>query len=107
MKICITSQDDNLNASVDPRFGRAQYLIFVDIEKMEFETVKNLNVNTAGGAGTRTAQMVVDKGVETVITGNVGPNARRILDSANVKIIENVSGVVREVIEKFKKGELN
>ena len=51
MKICVTSQGDNLEAGVDPRFGRCQYFIMVDSDSLEFEAVKNPNIDSMGGAG--------------------------------------------------------
>jgi predicted Fe-Mo cluster-binding NifX family protein len=41
MKVCITSQGDTLEASVDPRFGRCQYFIFIDTETDSFEAIAN------------------------------------------------------------------
>jgi predicted Fe-Mo cluster-binding NifX family protein len=43
MKICVTSQGDNLDAQVDPRFGRCKYFIIVNTDTLEFEAVKNPN----------------------------------------------------------------
>lgn len=105
MKICITSQGNNLDAQVDPRFGRCQYFIIVDPETMEFEAVKNPSINATGGAGTNSAQLIASKGAEIVLTGDVGPNASRTLESAGIKIVTGITGSVKDAIEKYKKGD--
>ena len=44
MKIAISATDSNLNAKVDPRFGRCQYFVIVDPETMEFKSIKNAGI---------------------------------------------------------------
>jgi len=106
MKICITSQGDNLDAQIDPRFGRCAYFIIVETESLEFEAIQNPNLDASGGAGIQSAQLVAGKQVKAIITGNVGPNAFQTLQSAGIEMITGVSGRVRDAVEKFKKGEL-
>ncbi|MEW6067694.1 MAG: NifB/NifX family molybdenum-iron cluster-binding protein [Nitrospirota bacterium] len=106
MKICITSQGDTLDSQIDPRFGRCQYFIVVDIDTMEFESIKNPNIDATGGAGIQSGQVMVNKQVKAVITGNVGPNAFQTLHAARIAVITGVSGSVRQAIDKYKKGEL-
>ena len=105
MKIGITAMGKNLDADVDQRFGRCRYFIIVDTESMDFETLSNENVMASGGAGVQAAQTIVNKGIEAIITGNVGPNAFQTLSAAGIRIYTGASGTVREVIEKYKKGE--
>jgi predicted Fe-Mo cluster-binding NifX family protein len=91
---------------MDPRFGRCQYFLFVDPQSLEMEALENPNIGASGGAGIQSAQFVANKGVEAIITGQVGPNAFTTLQAAGMKILVGASGKVRDVLEKYKKGQL-
>lgn len=105
MKICVTSQGDNLDSQVDPRFGRCRYFIIADTETLEFEAIENPNISAMGGAGIQSAQLVVSKQVKAIVTGNVGPNAFQTLQAGDAEVVTDASGSVKEAIEKYKKGE--
>jgi len=49
MKICVTSTGPTMDASVDPRFGRCQYFVFVDSETMEHEAMPNPGIGASSG----------------------------------------------------------
>jgi predicted Fe-Mo cluster-binding NifX family protein len=104
MKIAISANGQNLDAEVDPRFGRCQYFIIADTETEEFEALDNSSATAAGGAGISAAQMIVKKGVEAVLTGNCGPNAHQVLSPAGIKVITGVSGKVKDAIAEYKLG---
>lgn len=104
MRVCVTATAPQLDAEVDPRFGRCRFFLFVDPETMEFEAVENPNVQAAGGAGIQSAQLVANRGVQAVITGNVGPNAFSVLQAAGVRVITGASGTVRRVVEEYRAG---
>jgi predicted Fe-Mo cluster-binding NifX family protein len=74
---------------------------------MAFEVMTNAAANAMGGAGIQAAQSLAGKGIEAVITGNVGPNAFQTLSAAGIKIATGASGTIREAIVKFNKGELS
>lgn len=106
MKVVVTASGADLDAPVDPRFGRCNFFIFVDTKTMAFEAVQNRAAMAAGGAGIQAAQLVVDKGAQAVITGNVGPNAMAGLQAAGVKVYVGAEGTVRKSVELFKEGKL-
>ena len=106
MKICITSQGENLDSQVDPRFGRCQYFIIIDTETLGFEAIQNPNMDSMGGVGVQSGQLIANKSVKTVLTGSVGPNAFQALQAAGLDVITGVSGTIKEVIEKYNRGEL-
>jgi predicted Fe-Mo cluster-binding NifX family protein len=106
MKIAVTSNAPDLDADIDPRFGRCRYFIIIDPETMEFETLENSGAAASGGAGIATAQGLVGKGIEAVLTGNCGPNAYYALEAAGIKLITGVTGKVRDAVNDFKSGKL-
>jgi len=73
---------------------------------MEFEALENSSAMAAGGAGISTAQMIANKGVQVVLTGNCGPNAYQTLSAAGVQVITGVTGRIREAVEAYKTGRL-
>jgi len=107
VKVVVTSQGNDLDSQVDPRFGRAQSFILVDTETGEFSVHDNMqNRSAAQGAGIQAGRTVVDLGAAAVITGNVGPKAFTTLQAANVKVYLGAAGTVSEAVEKFKAGQL-
>jgi predicted Fe-Mo cluster-binding NifX family protein len=107
MKIAITTSGKDLDAPVDPRFGRARCFIIYDTESGDWSLLDNAqNLQAAQGAGIQAAATVVRAGVEAVLTGNCGPRAFATLSAGKVKVYTALSGTVRDVVEKFKGGEL-
>jgi len=106
MKLCVTAAAGDLNAQVDPRFGRCQYFVIVDSDTMAFEAMANEAMNAPGGAGIQAAQAMVNKGVNVVISGNMGPNAFQVLSTAGVKVATGAYGTVKEAVEMYKSGKL-
>ncbi|MFO7963691.1 MAG: NifB/NifX family molybdenum-iron cluster-binding protein [Desulfobacterales bacterium] len=108
MKIAVTSTGKNLDSSVDPRFGRAAYILIVDNDTMEFEVLDNAeNVNAFKGAGIQAAVSVGQKGAGVLMTGYCGPNAFRTLQAAGVKVVNDVSGTVRSAVEGFNANKVS
>ena len=107
MKIAVTAAGASLDAQVDPRFGRCPCFLVIDTDSMDFEALENPNVALGGGAGIQSGQLMAEKEVQFVLTGNCGPNAHQALSAAGIQVIVGCSGVVREVIERFKAGGFN
>lgn len=106
MKVVVTATGKTLDSQLDQRFGRADFFLIVDSDNLEFEVVDNSATATAGGAGITSAQSIVEKGVQAVITGNVGPNALSVLKAAEIPVYKGQSVSVRENIEQFNQGAL-
>ncbi len=107
MKVAISVQGNDLSSPVDPRFGRAQGFLIVDTETDDFEYVPNPNVSAASGAGIAAAQMIANKGVSAVITGQIGPNAFGVLDASGIRVYTGAAGSAAEALEAYKAGKLS
>jgi len=104
MKVCITAADNHLDASVDPTFGRARYFLLVDTDTQAFDAIENMP--SAHGAGVQAAQLMVDKSVSAVLTGNVGPNAYQGLSAAGIQIFVGTQGTAKDALAAYADGTL-
>jgi len=101
-RICLSASGPDLNADVDPRFGRAPYFLFVDPETMEFESLENPHQRADQGAGIQAAEMITQKNPGVLLTGHCGPNAEKVLQAAGISTRYEISGTVKDAVEQFK-----
>ena len=67
MKVAVTSQGTDMASEVDPRFGRAKFLMLVDTETGEFTAHDNTqNLSAVQGAGIQASQHGVRVGAAAV-----------------------------------------
>ena len=107
MKVAVTAAGPSLEAAIDPRFGRCLCFVIVETDDMTFEGIENANSALGGGAGIQSAQLVAQKGVMAVLTGNCGPNAHQTLSAAGIEVVVDCTGTVAEAVERFKTGGLS
>lgn len=106
MKLAVSSSGQDLNAQLDPRFGRCPYFLIIDTNDMSVAVFENENAALGGGAGIQAAQFVVSKGAKVVVTGNCGPNAMQVLSAGGVQTYVGLSGTIKDVVQKLKNGKL-
>lgn len=106
MKIVVTSGGNTLDAPLSPVFGRCPVYIFVETDTLEYEAIANPAVSAAGGAGIQAAQFVAQREVAAVVTGNVGPNAFGVLQTAGIQMYLASPGTVRDAVQEFNQGNL-
>jgi predicted Fe-Mo cluster-binding NifX family protein len=107
MKLIITATAPEIEAPVDPRFGRGAFFIVVDNETMQWQAHENQGVGAAGGAGSQAAQFVAQQGANAVISGDFGPNAHLALAAAEIQMyLFGQSKTVWEAVANFSAGVL-
>lgn len=108
MKIAFTAYGNSWREQVDIRFGRARGFFIVDTETNETSYIDNKeNIAAAQGAGTSSAQAIVEAGVKELITGKVGPKAGSVLKAGGVKVLGGIGyASIKEAYDRYKKGML-
>jgi predicted Fe-Mo cluster-binding NifX family protein len=101
--VCVSARGPDLDADLDPRFGRAPYFLFIDPATGKTEAVQNAQAEAAHGAGIQSAQLVVGRRAVAVLTGQVGPNAARVLEAAGIRVVASSHRTVREALEAWKR----
>jgi predicted Fe-Mo cluster-binding NifX family protein len=105
MRIALTAQGTDLQAEIDPRFGRAGQFLLVDSDTLAVEIIANTqNLELAQGAGIQAAQNIIAHKPHVLLTGNCGPKAFKVLQTAGVKVVAGVKGPVGEAIQDYLAG---
>lgn len=99
MKVAVTAEEGRMDSPVDSRFGRAPFFMIANSDTMEVYAHDNSSGVTAGnGAGTSAAQLLAEENVAVLYTGKVGPKAAEVLEKAGIKVVEEITGTVEEVL---------
>lgn len=106
MRIVLPVDDQHMDTTVCPSFGRCPYYLIYDCGKDQGEFLENTASRSAGGAGVRAAQIVVDTGVKVALTPRLGQNAADVLLAADMKLYKTDGPSVRDNIAAFKDGQL-
>jgi predicted Fe-Mo cluster-binding NifX family protein len=108
MKIAVSSTGKSIESNVSDVFGRCPYFIIAEIKNQKIEkteAIKNESTDQTSGAGISTAQLMAEKDVNAVITGNVGPRALDVLKQFNIEIYFG-EGTTKDVLREFIYGKL-
>ncbi len=109
MRLLFTAQKPGWDAQIDPRFGRAAYLVLYDETTGDLESIDNTEAKEVEhGAGTTTAQKVYDLKPDVLVTGNgPGNTAATILKRLPMKIYVGAENqTLREAYQLYKDNKL-
>jgi len=109
MRIAVAASGKGLDAPAVTVFGRAPYFVIVEVSDGDVklvENVQNPGVSSGKGAGMLAAQTVINKGVNAVVSGTVGPNAYSVLAQAGIRLYLAVPGTVRDNAVAATRGAL-
>ena len=104
-KIAISSVGKEFESQVDPRFGRCAYFAIVDSSDA-LCVVENTAREFTNGAGIQAARQVCEMKVDAVVTGDIGPNAFRVLSAAGIRVFVGGAGTVRDALKWYRNGSL-
>jgi len=78
MKIAVTSTGTDLDSQVDPRFGRAAYILIIDSDTLDFDVLDNKE--------------------------NV--NGFKAMNAAKIEVANDAEGTVREAVQAYLDGKM-
>jgi predicted Fe-Mo cluster-binding NifX family protein len=85
MQIAITTIAPGIEAEVDPRFGEAPYVVFVDTENGDWRAYAN-PAPQFGGHGMVAARFVAMQGANAVVSGGMCPHSFAGLRSIGIAL---------------------
>jgi predicted Fe-Mo cluster-binding NifX family protein len=104
MKTAITSSGNETTSLFDLRFGRAHSFCIYDDQTGDVSFIENANMNAQGGAGTKSAEKMMELGVQKVISGDFGPKAKTLLDKFEIQmvIINDENKAIGDILKTLK-----
>ena len=102
MKICCPTKDGR----IEDHFGHCAYYTIFTVENGQITAEETMASPEGCGCKSGIAPVLAEKGVIVMLGGNMGEGARSTLNANGIEVIRGCSGDVREVAEKWLKGEL-
>ena len=105
MKIAISATGRRLDNNIDTKFERCNFFLIVDIEKNSLLSFENKARDRPHEIGDNIGKLVVNEGIDTVITSDIGPSAFDVLKRYGIKVY-HAEGVIEYAIRRLKEGKL-
>lgn len=102
MKIAITAENNNLDAKVDPRFGRCAFFAVYDTETKQTAFHANPAKEAAQGAGPVAVQFVARMGVSRIIAGEFGTKIKSLLQDLKIESQIVQDARIEDIIKSLK-----
>jgi len=90
-----------MESEMDNAMGRCPFFAVLDTQDGDVLFHANPGINEQGGAGIKAAEFLINLGIDHIITGSVGPNARPLLKRNNISIINRFGGKIGEIISEL------
>ena len=103
MKVAVPAEGPETSALVSSVLGRCPSFVLADTETGETRGVPNPGADAPGGAGIAATRFLVDEGIEVVLTHEVGPKAKAVLDGADVEIRAPEGRTVADALAAVRK----
>lgn len=101
MKIALPVNEKNMSSSICISFGRTPYFLIYDTDTLTPSFLDNGAIASQGGAGIKASQVLVDNGVNALITPRCGENAAAILKTANIPMYHSIEGSAESNVQAF------
>ena len=103
MIIAIAANENNLNAFVDPHFGRCSWYYIYDLETLDGLFIGNPAKNNPEKAGCDAAELLLDKKIGMAIAGRFGSKVVDVFRRNNIQmVIPETQQTVSEIINQIK-----
>lgn len=103
MLVAIATDTNKEDSPVSPVFGRSKFFALYDTSEKDLVFIENPGASQERGAGISAAQTLIDKKVEKVYCGNIGPNAKNAISEDGIKIEIVNDESVKDIINSLEK----
>jgi predicted Fe-Mo cluster-binding NifX family protein len=101
MKIAIPVDEKSIESSVCTSFGRTPYFLIYDTDIKESIFIDNSAAESAGGAGIKAAQIIVDNKAHILLTPRCGENAAEVLKTSDIVIFKTQTMSAKDNISAY------
>ena len=97
--------DQGLDSKVSGHFGKAPFYLLYDDSNQSANVIPNTS-NHFGGKE-HPPVLLKNAGVQIMLVGNMGGNARKIFEKNNIKVYYGAQNTVKETIKLYSEGKLS